>query len=205
MEGSIGYDLHSTQDITILPQTCTPVTTGISIQLPENTYRRITPQSGLSVKHSINIATGVIDPDYRGELKVIMVKNWTWDYEVKTGHKITQLIVEGAHTLDILLVPTLNQTERGDGGFGSMDMMPGLAEIYSVMLTHSASSMILLQEKHYQQLWSQIPNEYLDYLDVFDTDFVMSACPPTGPLYDFKIHLQENTKLPTPHHLYHLS
>jgi hypothetical protein len=47
--------------------------------------------------------------------------------------------------------------------------------------------------------------EYHDYLDVFDADLTMSACPPMCPGYNFEIHLQENTKLPLPHHPYHLS
>jgi dUTP pyrophosphatase len=63
-QGSIGYNLHATKASTIAPDQRSPVCTGLSIRLLGGTYGRIAPRSGLAVKHSIDVAVGVIDPDY---------------------------------------------------------------------------------------------------------------------------------------------
>jgi len=213
-EGAIGYDLSSTIDCTIPPASRQIIPTGVAIQLPENTYGRIAPHSGLAAKHSIDIAAGVIDPDYRGELKVVMVNNGQQPYMVKTGHRIAQLILENATLEDVVVKQELLQTERQESGFGSTDvyaiepppeMEEDLVDIYAISLGHSASTSLRPQEERYKTLRSQIPSEYHDYLDVFDEDLAMSKCPPCRPGYDFEIHLTENAKLPPPARPYQLS
>ena len=88
----------------------------------------------------INIGVGIINPDYQGELKVVMINNSTTLYEVQTGDKITQLIMENAETPEVVNVTNLTQTERGEEGFRSTDMTEELAEIFEIKLGHTHSS-----------------------------------------------------------------
>jgi dUTPase/Reverse transcriptase (RNA-dependent DNA polymerase) len=171
----------------------------------EGTYGRIAPQSGLALKHSIDIATGVIDPDYRGEVKVLLVNNGPQTYTVQNGEHIAQLILKRVETPDVLVTDNFEETERQEGGFGSTRMDGQLAEIYEIRLGHQASTTLLSKELRYEKLRKQIPPEYHDYLDVFDEDLAMSKCPPSRLGYNFEIILQEGTKLPPPHRPYHLS
>jgi dUTP pyrophosphatase len=84
--GSVGYDLYSTED-TVVPCQCGRVIvgTGIAVGLPEGVYARIAPRSGLAAKHCIDIGAGVIDPDYTGEIKVIMFNHGDVEYMIKQG------------------------------------------------------------------------------------------------------------------------
>ena len=87
--------------------------------MPEGVYGRIAPRSGLSIRHSVDIAGGVIDPDYRGEIRVIMVNNGTCIYFVKVGDRIAQLIYEKFETPSLVVIQELTTTDRGLSGFGS--------------------------------------------------------------------------------------
>jgi dUTP pyrophosphatase len=202
---SVGYDLHMATTLEIPPHARALIATGYSIATPEGTYGRIAPRSGLALKHSIDIATGVIDPDHRGKVKVLMVNNRSQTYMVQRGERIAQLILKRVEMPDVLVTDSFEEMERQEGGFGSMGMDGQLAEIYKIKLGHSASSTLLPKEQCYRKLREQIPLEYHDYLDVFDEDLAMSKCPPSQLGYDFKIILQEGTKLPPPHRPYHLS
>ena len=207
--GAIGYDLHSTKTVTLQPGTHQTIPTGIAIELPEGSYGRIAPRSGMTVKHNLDIGAGVIDPDYRGEIKVVLINNHDQPYTVNKGGKIAQLIVEGAFTPEVIVVKELKPTIRNQNGFGSTDMTEELyqelCEIYEVTLGHAASTKILSKEERYNKLRKIIPKEYWDYLDVFDAELAMAACPEHRKGYDFEIHFQDNAKLPTPNRPYHLS
>lgn len=80
---------------------------------------RVAPRSGLAVKHSIHTGAGVIDADYRGEVKVILFNFSDTDFEIKEGDRIAQLILERIYTPEVEVVPVLEATVRGAGGFGS--------------------------------------------------------------------------------------
>ena len=95
---------------------------GIAIDLPPDTYRRIAPRSGLALKHSLAVNAGVIDADYTGEIKVILVNLGNKEYEIHKGDKIAQLIVERIASEEAILVENLETTERGTKWFGSSDM-----------------------------------------------------------------------------------
>jgi dUTP pyrophosphatase len=83
-------------------------------------YMRIAPRSGLSVKHSIDIGAGVIDADYRGEIKICFINNSDLDYEIKHGERIAQGILEKISRFQqIIQIDELSSTDRGQGGFGS--------------------------------------------------------------------------------------
>ena len=93
--------------------------TGIAIGLPQETYGRIAPRSGLATKHALTVNAGVIDADYTGEIKVILVNLGDQDYEVHKGNRIAQLIVEKILSEEMVLVQDLESTRRGAKGFGS--------------------------------------------------------------------------------------
>jgi len=88
-----GHDLYSIENILIRANNRALVKIGLAIAVPEGTYGRIAPRSGLATK-GITVDVGVIDADYRGEVKVLRVNHGKLDYEVKLGERIAQLIVE---------------------------------------------------------------------------------------------------------------
>ena len=113
-----GYDLYSYENQTITPNKIKLIDTGISIRVPEGTYGRIAPRSSVS-KKGILINAGVIDRDYRGPVKVMVHNLSNNDYVINKNDRIAQLILEQIKTPPVELVEELDDTERGDGGFGS--------------------------------------------------------------------------------------
>eukprot|EP01066_Platyproteum_vivax_P008601 Platyproteum_vivax@DN3640_c0_g1_i2.p1 len=96
------------------------VPTGLCIALPEGTYGRVAPRSGLAAKKHIDVGAGVIDVDYRGEVGVVLFNlDPKEKFEIKKGDRIAQLIVEKCLLAQIEEVSVLDQTVRGAGGFGS--------------------------------------------------------------------------------------
>lgn len=129
--GSAGYDLYAcieTEEMKILPKNRALVSTKISLQISSNVgdinhgfsncYGRIAPRSGLSLK-GIDICGGVIDSDYRGEIRVIIANNGDEDFVIKSGDRIAQLLLEHIYTPEIEAVEELGESSRGSGGFGS--------------------------------------------------------------------------------------
>jgi dUTP pyrophosphatase len=119
-DGSVGYDLYSVVD-TIVPRQAgnTLVGTGLAVIIPDGCYGRVAPRSGLAVKHCIQVGAGVIDPDYTGEIKVVLFNHGTEDFEIKKGDRIAQLILERCETPIIKEIGLLEETLRGSDGFGS--------------------------------------------------------------------------------------
>ena len=119
--GSIGLDLHSVDHYIVLPGQRIVVSTGLRVTLPPGTYGRIAPRSGLAVKHGLDVGAGVVDPDYTGELRVVLFNHDSVNpFIIRPGWRIAQLILERA--VDDIVVEEGNpdvDTERGDGGFGS--------------------------------------------------------------------------------------
>src|SRR6201995_2255711 len=116
-----GHDLYTQEAKKIPAKGQAIIGTRIAIGLPPGTYGRIAPRSGLAAKHALTTNAGVIDADYTGEVKIIMVNYGEQDYEVQKGDKIAQLIVERIMDEEIVLVKELDITERGAEGFGSSD------------------------------------------------------------------------------------
>ncbi|CAH6787952.1 deoxyuridine 5'-triphosphate nucleotidohydrolase, mitochondrial [Phodopus roborovskii] len=114
-----GYDLYSAYDYTIPPMEKTIVKTDIQIAVPSGCYGRVAPRSGLAVKHFIDVGAGVIDEDYRGNVGVVLFNFGKEKFEVKKGDRIAQLICEQIFYPELEEVKTLDDTERGSGGFGS--------------------------------------------------------------------------------------
>ena len=114
-----GYDLYSAEQTVIPPHSRVQVSTEISILVTTGTYGRIAPRSGLAMKHTIDIAAGVLDADYKGPVIVGLVNKPNIPFEVNVGDRIAQLILECIQTPEIRKVDSLPETVRGDKGFGS--------------------------------------------------------------------------------------
>ncbi len=123
--GAVGLDLHSVEPYIILPGQRVVVSTGLSVALPEGTYGRIAPRSGLAVKHGLDVGAGVVDRDYTGELRVVLFNHdQVTPFIIRPGYRIAQLIIEKVvDDFEIVEIDTPDQyTERGSGGFGSTGM-----------------------------------------------------------------------------------
>lgn len=92
------------------------------MSIPDGTYGRIAPRSSLAWKQHIDVAAGVIDSDYRGEVGVVLFNHAARDYQVCKGERIAQLILERIMVAEILEVEKLDDTNRGAGGFGSTNL-----------------------------------------------------------------------------------
>ncbi|XP_010231696.3 LOW QUALITY PROTEIN: deoxyuridine 5'-triphosphate nucleotidohydrolase [Brachypodium distachyon] len=114
-----GYDLSSAADAVVPARGKALVPTDLSIAIPEGTYARVAPRSGLALKHSIDVGAGVIDADYRGPVGVVLFNHSEVDFVVKPGDRIAQMIIEVIVTPEVAEVEDLDATVRGEGGFGS--------------------------------------------------------------------------------------
>ena len=118
-EYAAGYDIYSIDTIEIPAGKWKPIPTGIAISIPEGTYARIAPRSGLALKHGINTHAGVIDYDYRGEIIVILMNHSDQPFVINPQDRIAQLILEKYEKATVKEVDVLPTTQRGDHGFGS--------------------------------------------------------------------------------------
>ena len=118
-----GMDLLAAVDgpLTLAPGNRQLVPTGLSIALPPGTEAQIRPRSGLALKHGITVlnAPGTIDADYRGEVKVLLANLGQEDFVITRGMRIAQMIVAPYLRVSWDLLDNLEDTERGEGGFGS--------------------------------------------------------------------------------------
>lgn len=124
-DGAAGYDLYSTEEVTIPPGERRLVSTGLRMKIPSTLYGRIAPRSGLAVRNNIDIGAGVIDSDYRGEIKVLLINNGNRDVvHLEASTRIAQIVFERiAHpvfrTCTEEEFDSAGATSRGSGGFGS--------------------------------------------------------------------------------------
>ncbi|XP_017321161.1 deoxyuridine 5'-triphosphate nucleotidohydrolase, mitochondrial isoform X2 [Ictalurus punctatus] len=114
-----GYDLYSAYDYSIPPMDKAIVKTDLQIAVPAGCYGRVAPRSGLAAKHFIDVGAGVVDEDYRGNLGVVLFNFGKETFEVKKGDRVAQLVCERICYPDLQELKTLDETERGAGGFGS--------------------------------------------------------------------------------------
>ncbi|CAG8567494.1 6878_t:CDS:2 [Paraglomus brasilianum] len=114
-----GYDLYSSTNTIIPAHGKAVVPTDLSICVPEGTYGRVAPRSGLALRHFLDCGAGVIDADYRGPVGILMFNFSEHEYQVCEGERIAQLILERICTPDVIEVGELSETARGNGGFGS--------------------------------------------------------------------------------------
>lgn len=114
-----GYDLYSNENGVIEPKDRLLVKTGVVMVLKKGTYGRIAPRSGLAFNYGIDVLAGVIDSDYRGEIGVILYNTGKNTFEFNKGDRIAQLIITPILTPELKVVDQLDETNRGEGGYGS--------------------------------------------------------------------------------------
>ena len=122
-EKSAGMDLKAnvTEPITLGPLDRAMIPTGLFIALPDGTEAQVRPRSGLAAKHGISVlnAPGTVDADYRGEIKVILVNLSNEPFTINPGERIAQMVIARYEKVEWNEVETLDETDRGTGGFGS--------------------------------------------------------------------------------------
>ena len=114
-----GYDLHALEGGVVPARGKACIGTGLAFGIPVGNYGRIAPRSGLAAKNSIDVGAGVIDSDYRGEVKVLLFNFSENDFAFNAGDRIAQMIIEKYTMTTIAEVTELDETVRGEGGFGS--------------------------------------------------------------------------------------
>src|SRR3972149_1420121 len=114
-------DIRCFEDFALEPMERKLVATGIRAAIPEGYEGQVRPRSGLAVKHGISMvnAPGTIDSDYRGEVKVLLINLGDSVVQLAKGERIAQLVICPVARADIEIVGSLDETERGKGGFGS--------------------------------------------------------------------------------------
>ena len=119
---SAGMDLRAnlSEPIILQPMQRALIPTGLYIELPSGTEAQIRPRSGLASKNGITVlnSPGTIDADYRGEIKVLLINLSQEPFEIKDSERIAQMVVSKHETVEWQLVESLNETQRGEGGFG---------------------------------------------------------------------------------------
>ena len=123
-QGSAGRDLCACLDepLTLRGGEAARIPTGLAVQLPSERYAAfVFARSGLATKHGIGLtnAVGVIDSDYRGEIQVGVINQFAESYTISPGERIAQLVVMPVSVMPVEECETLDETERGAGGFGS--------------------------------------------------------------------------------------
>ena len=120
-DGAAGMDVVSAEDVTIAPGARHAVATGLAMAIPHGFEIQVRPRSGLALKHGISVpnSPGTIDSDYRGELKVILINLGSESFEIRRGDRVAQLVLAPVTRAAWLVSDELDETARGEGGFGS--------------------------------------------------------------------------------------
>ena len=120
-DGAAGMDVLAAEDLALAPGARHAVATGIAVAIPHGFEIQVRPRSGLALKHGITVANapGTIDSDYRGEVKVILINLGSETFDIRRGDRIAQLVLAPVTRASWLPVDELDETARGEGGFGS--------------------------------------------------------------------------------------
>lgn len=128
--GDAAFDLHAAIDLVVAPQERAVVPTGIALGLPPGVAALTLPRSGLAARSGITIlnAPGLIDPDYRGEIRIVLFNTDSRsEFAVRAGDRVAQLLVIGLLDVALIEVDRLDDTDRGSRGFGSSGTAAGAA------------------------------------------------------------------------------
>nr|WP_281272692.1 dUTP diphosphatase [Solirubrobacter pauli] len=120
-DGDAAYDLACVEPVTLAPGERALVPTGVAVAIPPGMCGLVLPRSGLAIKHGISCvnAPGLIDPNYRGELKVILINHGAEPWSAEPGDRIAQLLLVAFAAPALTVVDALTDSDRGAGGFGS--------------------------------------------------------------------------------------
>lgn len=121
--GDAAVDLHSRIDFTLKPGERAAIPTGLAVAIPEGYAGLVLPRSGHARRHGIGKvnAPGLIDSGYRGEISVLLINHGDEEVKFGRGDRIAQLAIVPIPTVEWIEMETLDETERGTGGFGSTD------------------------------------------------------------------------------------
>lgn len=117
--GAAGLDLSALCEVRVPARGRARIRTGLAVGIPDGFVGVLRDRSGLAVRHGVTVLAGVIDADYRGEVIVVIQNHGTEDHLVLPGDRVAQLLVLPVPELQVLEVDALEETERGEGGFGS--------------------------------------------------------------------------------------
>jgi dUTP pyrophosphatase len=121
-EDAVGMDLHAAveAEVTIEPGAVTAIPCGFMMAVPRGYEAQVRPRSGLAAKNAISLANtpGTIDPDYRGEVKVLLINHGKEPFKVTRGMRVAQMVVMEVPRVEWMISDKLPETRRGEGGFG---------------------------------------------------------------------------------------
>jgi dUTP pyrophosphatase len=118
-EGAAGADLRASEAVVIPVGGRAAVPTALRVQIPPGHAGLVWPRSGLAVRHGIDTLAGVIDSDYRGEVRVVLVNHGDQPFTIAAGDRVAQLLVQRVEHARFASVSGVENTDRGQGGFGS--------------------------------------------------------------------------------------
>jgi dUTP pyrophosphatase len=119
--GDAGYDLQAARDAVLGPGERALVPTGVAVAIPAGYAGLVVPRSGWAIKYGLSVvnAPGIVDAGYRGELQAILINHGSETIEIKTGERVAQLIIVAVPEVDWIEVDQLEESVRGEAGFGS--------------------------------------------------------------------------------------
>ncbi len=119
-EGAAGFDFYAAESIHLPRGDYAMIATGVKVAIPNGYELQVRPRSGLAAKYGITVlnAPGTVDSDYRGEIKIILINLGKSDFSIERGMRIAQGIIAPYVKGEFSVVASLEETERGDGGFG---------------------------------------------------------------------------------------
>jgi dUTP pyrophosphatase len=117
--GAAGADLRASEAALIAPGGRAAVATAVRLEIPPGHVGLVWPRSGLAVRHGIDTLAGVIDSDYRGELKVVLVNHGGEPFRIAPGDRVAQLLIQRVERARFTAAEEVADTARGSGGFGS--------------------------------------------------------------------------------------
>ena len=117
--GAAGADLRASEAVLIPPGGRAAVPTAVRLQIPPGHVGLVWPRSGLAVRHGIDTLAGVIDSDYRGEVRIVLVNHGDEPFHIAPGDRVAQLLVQRVERARFVAVARLEETDRGPDGFGS--------------------------------------------------------------------------------------
>lgn len=117
--GAAGADLRASEPVEIAPGARAAVPTGVRLQIPPGHVGLVWPRSGLAVRHGIDTMAGVVDSDYRGEVRVVLVNHGEEPFRIARGDRVAQLLVQRVERAAFAPSAAIDDTDRGAGGFGS--------------------------------------------------------------------------------------
>ena len=118
-----GMDFHANEEVILQPNERKLISTGIAMAIPNGYVGLLWDRSGLAAKHGLKTMGGVIDSTYRGEIKIILHNLSVQEFKVEKGMRIAQMLIQPVEQRELKEVQELDETERGEDGFGSTGLI----------------------------------------------------------------------------------